>query len=83
MRTTVTLDPDTENLIRETVRRSNRSFKQVLNDAIRKGLRASDSSHLRVEPLFEHPFPKSLGEVNFNQLAEELDDEEPRLELNR
>lgn len=39
MRTTVTLDPDTEKLIRELMRERGVSFKQALNDAIRSGLK--------------------------------------------
>ena len=37
MRTTVTLDPDTEQLIRQRMREQKVSFKQALNDAIRAG----------------------------------------------
>jgi hypothetical protein len=40
MRTTVTLDPDVEQLIRAAQERGRASFKQVLNDAIRRGLKA-------------------------------------------
>jgi hypothetical protein len=39
MRTTVTLDPDVERLLKEKARQSRLSFKQVLNNAIRQGLR--------------------------------------------
>ena len=38
MRTTVTLDPEIEKLIRETMRQRGVSFKRALNDAIRAGL---------------------------------------------
>jgi hypothetical protein len=38
VRTTVTLDPDTEKLLRSAVRERGASFKAVLNDAVRKGL---------------------------------------------
>ena len=38
MRTTVTLDSDTEALIRKRMRERGVSFKQALNDAIREGL---------------------------------------------
>ena len=38
MRTTVTLDPDVEHLLREAVRKSGKSFKVVLNRAIREAL---------------------------------------------
>jgi len=36
-RTTVTLDPDTEELIRRRMAERRCSFKQALNDAIREG----------------------------------------------
>jgi len=39
MRTTVTLDPDVERYIRETCHKRKKSFKQVLNDALREALR--------------------------------------------
>jgi hypothetical protein len=38
MRTTVTLDPDVERMLREKARRSRQTFKQVLNNAVRAGL---------------------------------------------
>ena len=37
MRTTVTLDPDTEQIVRERMRLRGVSFKQALNEAIREG----------------------------------------------
>jgi hypothetical protein len=38
MRTTVTLDPDAERLLRNAMRERGISFKQALNDAVRTGL---------------------------------------------
>lgn len=38
MRTTVTLDPDVDRLLRRAMRTSGAPFKQVLNDAVRIGL---------------------------------------------
>ena len=38
MRTTVTLDPDVAELLRETAHRMRRSFKEALNSAVRCGL---------------------------------------------
>jgi hypothetical protein len=38
MRTTVTLDPDTERIVRDLMRERGVTFKQALNDAIRAGL---------------------------------------------
>lgn len=40
MRTTVTLDPDTEQVVRERMAAKGVSFKVALNDAIRDGNRA-------------------------------------------
>lgn len=44
MRTTVTLDADTEILLRSAMRERNVSFKAALNDAIRRGLRTRAAS---------------------------------------
>ena len=41
MRTTVTLDPDTEAVVRRRMRERGVSFKQALNDAIREGALSS------------------------------------------
>jgi hypothetical protein len=38
MRTTVTLEPETERLLREAMRRRGQSFKTVLNQAVLRGL---------------------------------------------
>ncbi len=38
MRTTVTLDPDVERLLKDAARRSGKSFKEILNRAVREGL---------------------------------------------
>ncbi len=42
MRTTVTLDADVELLIRRAMERGHKSFKQVLNEAVRRGLRSEE-----------------------------------------
>jgi len=41
LRTTVTLDPDVESLLRKEMRRPGELFKHVLNNAVRAGLRAT------------------------------------------
>jgi hypothetical protein len=38
MRTTVTLDPDVERLVKDRMKQNGVSFKEALNDAIRTGL---------------------------------------------
>ena len=78
----MTIDPDTEILIREEVQRSGLSFKKVLNRAIRRALGGhQQKENITVEPLFKAPFPPELGAANFNQLADELDDEKTLAEL--
>jgi prevent-host-death family protein len=47
----------------------------------RKGLRAPNSSRVRVEPIFNHPFPAELEGVNFNHLPDGIDDENTLREL--
>lgn len=75
MRTTVTLDPDVEQVIRRRMRERNQSFKQALNDAIRSGVAApATRRHFKTKPA-------AMGEsvVNLDralQLAGDLEDEE-------
>lgn len=40
MRTTVTLDPDVQVLLKKAIRERDASFKQVLNDAVRDALQS-------------------------------------------
>jgi hypothetical protein len=47
MRTTVTLDPDTESLVRRLMTERGVSFKQALNDAIRAGADARPAQPFR------------------------------------
>jgi hypothetical protein len=47
MRTTVTLDPDVERLLRTAVRERGISFKEALNDAVRAGLVRAKSGRKR------------------------------------
>ena len=81
MRTTVTIDPDTEALIKEETARTGLSFKEVLNQSIRRALRREAAGRVKLEPLFSSPFPSHLLETNMNRLADELDDEETLREL--
>lgn len=84
VRTTVTIDPDTEHLLRKEAARTGHSFKEVLNQAIRRALgRQVPSRTLRIEPLFAAPFPAEIARRNMNRLADELDDEETIRELAR
>lgn len=76
MRTTVTLDPDVERQLRSEVRRRGEPFKQVLNNAIRAGLKAARA---RPEPYRALTFDMGVPKVDLTKaltLATDLEDEE-------
>ncbi len=54
MRTTVTLDPDVESLVRTMMRERGISFKAALNEAIRRGLAAPRAARARSLRLATH-----------------------------
>jgi len=84
MRTTVTIDADTEFLIREEVKRTGLSFKEVLNQSIRRALlQGSGGTRPRVKPIFKADFPAEFTKEgqSFNRLGDEWDDEETLREL--
>jgi hypothetical protein len=84
MRTTVAIDADNEQRIRDEIRRTGRTFRAILNEAIRRGLGSVPPEFPPnvVEPLFTAPFPTALDDHGFNHLADELDDHETLAELN-
>lgn len=72
MRTTVTLDPDAESLIRQAMKAKGVSFKQALNDAVRAG------SHAQPR---EYTVSRVMGRPQISldhalQLAGEFEDQE-------
>ena len=76
MRTTVTIDPDVQQLIQDAMQRSRQSFKATLNQAIRRGLVGM------ISPVDEPPFQvhaRALGlragidPARLNQLNDELE----------
>ena len=78
MRTTVTLDPDVEVLLRSYMRERGTSFKQALNEAIRAGL--VRGSHRRTRRFVQKSFPLGTAQ-NFRwdkalAVAESMEDEE-------
>lgn len=77
MRTTLTLDPDVVKLLEEEVHRRRKPYKQVVNDAIRRGLSPETarrpSKRYRVTP-HEARLSPGLDRVGFNRMADELED---------
>jgi hypothetical protein len=77
MRTTITLEVDVAARLREFAHHSGISFKQAVNDAVRKGL--SSPAVLRAEPFVQPTY--SLGSVRVDltkalSLATDLEDQE-------
>ena len=74
MRTTVTLDPDTEQIVRRRMRERGMSFKEALNDAIRSGVTGAVHEAFRTETA-------DMGESHVNldralQVVADLEDDE-------
>ncbi len=75
MRTTVTLDPDVDALLRKAVRERGEPFKQVLNAAIREGLTSARRTPAR--PFKQRTFDMGRPVVDLTKalsLAAELED---------
>jgi hypothetical protein len=74
MRTTVTLDPDVEAKLKETMRERGVSFKSALNDAVRAGLDVSSVS--RPFKVQTAPLGVRIDIDNALTIAGEMEDEE-------
>ena len=78
MRTTLTLDPEVAARVKNEIRRSGRSLRVVINDALKRGLGMGGSKTR--PPRFEvHPHPfgfrAGIDLDRLNQLGDELDAE--------
>ncbi len=79
MRTTVTLDSDVERLVRRAMERSRKSFKQVLNEALRRALRdADEEEETRAFVVEAKPMKARAGfdPARFRDLDDEMEAEE-------
>jgi len=75
MRTTVTLEADTEALLKRLMRERDLSFKQAINEAVRRGLTSPGER----EPFRTKTYDMGPPKVNLDkalQLAGELEDAE-------
>jgi len=79
MRSTITLEPDVAQLVEDAIHTQRKTFKQVINDALRIGLSplTHDAAHA---PYRVEPYPGELRPeyrlLNANQLAAELEEAE-------
>jgi predicted aldo/keto reductase-like oxidoreductase len=74
MRTTLTIDNDIADSLKEQARLQGRPFKQVVNDALRRGLSQAAKEDLpvfRVKP-FPGGFQPGIDPLKLNQLNDEL-----------
>lgn len=78
MRTTVTLDPDVEALLRKAMKERGLSFKEALNQAVRAGLseRSGRTSRKYRLKTFRLGFRPELGLDKAMVLAAMMEDEE-------
>ncbi|MFA5264435.1 MAG: hypothetical protein WC378_11475 [Opitutaceae bacterium] len=76
MRTTLTLDPDVATRLNSEAARTDRSFKSVVNDALRRGLQSRARPAARpayaVKPL-HLAFLPGIDPDKLNDLADELE----------
>lgn len=82
MRTTLTLEDDLAERLKERARRRRISFKQAVNDAIRRGLTAPDQvsetkTKVRIET-FDSGFRPGVDPLRLNQLLDDMDAEQFR-----
>jgi hypothetical protein len=86
VRTTLTLDPDVARLLEQEVHRLKQPFKQVVNDALRRGLtggrRGRALPPFRVEPHRARLLP-GVDRGSFNRLADELEEDAVVAKLRR
>jgi hypothetical protein len=79
VRTTVTLDPDVAAKLKELAHRRRTSFKQTLNDVVRRGLAAPEvrehGQHFNVAP-HEGGFRPGVDLDKLNQLVDQLEVED-------
>jgi hypothetical protein len=75
MRTTMTLDPDVEELIRREMHQRRASFKQVVNDGLRRALRDPGTPRRVETPTFDLGLPRTDLDRAL-ALAGALEDEE-------
>ena len=77
MRTTLTLDPDVARLLKEEAHRRRIPFRDVVNEAIRRGLAPGPGrpvKRYRVKP-HRTTLRPGIDASAFNSLADELEDE--------
>lgn len=76
MRTTITLEPDVEALVKKLMRERGLSFKEAVNQAIRAALASPVEAEPFRTPTFSMGYDPSIPWDKALRLAAELEDEE-------
>jgi hypothetical protein len=86
MRTTLTLDPELAKKLKDLAHRRGQSFKQTLNDVVRRGLAAQTArpprERYRVAP-HTGGFRPGIDPRKLNQLVDQLEAEDFNAEASR
>jgi hypothetical protein len=75
MRTTLTLDPDVVRMLEDEVHRRRSTFKEIVNDAIRRGLssRGKPAGKRYRQKVFKSELQPGLDWSNLKERAQELE----------
>lgn len=76
MRTTVTIEPDVARDLDRWMDKNKSTFKDAVNELLRRGLRHQPPvTRYKVEP-FSSPFVPGIDQYRLNRLADQLEDAE-------
>jgi hypothetical protein len=77
MRTTIALDDDLAKKLQDIAHKRRESFRQVVNETLRRGLSTQLPRPSRSEPFrtdtFDSPFRPGIDPLRLNQLVDELE----------
>jgi hypothetical protein len=86
MRTTLTVEDHLAAKLKEAARKQNRSFKEIINEALRRGLEAAEESRkvrrFRVKPMSMGAKP-GIDYDKINQLLDEMEGEQLAVKMKR
>lgn len=76
MRTTITIDDDVARLIEDAQHRERKTFKQVVNEALRRGLTTTPDAAPYAVRVHHSGVRPGIDVTALNRLADEIEDDE-------
>lgn len=73
MRTTVTLDSDVDRILREEIHRTRKSFKEILNNAVRTALKSKPRQLPKLLPPVSMGVMTGVDPARLTNLADEME----------